>query len=133
MSKVVEHPGDREMDAVGGGAIDVIEAVGGLAKRERTVERQRVARAAAVALGSDHGHLADRAERLGERRDAGGEVTVVVADQDAHLDSVRVAARDCKGLQGAPRTGGSGDISMAYQAARLANGTNKKTGLGRLV
>src|SRR5690606_36534408 len=100
---------------------------------ERAIERQRVARTAAVALGGDHGDLAELVERLGERRDAGSEVTVVVADQDAHLDSVRLAARGCKGLQGAPRTGGKGDISMAYRAARRRTAQTKKPARAGLI
>ena len=92
VGQMVEHAGHREVHAVGRCAIDMIEAVRGAAQRQRTIQRQRVAGAAAVALGRDHRDFADGAERLGERRDSGSEVAVVVTDQNAHLKPMESAA-----------------------------------------
>ena len=72
------------MNTIGRRAVDVKESVGGAAHAERTVERQRIARAAAVAFGCHHGDLGDRADRLGEDGQSRREVTIVVAQQNVH-------------------------------------------------
>ena len=51
----VEQARHREVDAVGRRAVDEQEAVGRAANGQRPVERQRIRRAAAVALRRDHG------------------------------------------------------------------------------
>jgi len=42
------------------------------------VEGERVARAAAIAIGRDHGHCPERFDRLAERLQTLGAITVVV-------------------------------------------------------
>ena len=86
---VVEQAGDGEVHAVGRRAVDEQEAVGRAAHRQRPVERQRIRRAAAVALRRDHGDLGQRRQRRGEMLDARGEVAVVVGEEDAHRGSGR--------------------------------------------
>ena len=71
------------MNAIGGRAVDELEAVRRTAHGQRAIERQRVRRAAAVALGRDDGDVGVRAQRGGERLEAGGEIAVVVRQEDA--------------------------------------------------
>ena len=73
-----------EVDAVGGRAVDKIEAVGGFLDAQRAVERERIAGAAAVALGGDHAHVGKFGGHPGEDGEAFGLVAVVVADEDIH-------------------------------------------------
>ena len=75
----VEHP---EVDAVGGGAVDAVAVLPQLLEAERTVEGERVAAGALLAVGGDHHHLPHRRQRLGEKPDPLGEDAVVVGDQD---------------------------------------------------
>ena len=91
VGREVEQPGDREVHAVGRRAVDGEVAVRRAAHRQRPVERERVRGAGAVALGRDHGDLAQLAQRLGEQRDARREVAVVVGHQDAHRRILRYA------------------------------------------
>jgi hypothetical protein len=56
----------------------------GLAHHQRPVERERVRRAAAVALGRDDGDLGVRAQRGRERLETRSEIAVVVRQEDAH-------------------------------------------------
>ena len=127
---VIEHAGDGQMHAVGRRAIDEVEAVGRAAQAQRPVERQRIAGAAAVALGRDDGDVGDRRQRLGERLDARGEIAVVVAQQDAHDDSPdmrfkgdeenRSKYTECPDLARRPSQGGkSGQSNAANQNACL--------------
>ena len=70
------------MHAVGGRAVDVIHA---LAMPVRSgVERQRIARPAAVSIGRDDGDLRERRERLDQGLETVGTVAIVIADQDSH-------------------------------------------------
>jgi hypothetical protein len=89
----LEQTGDGEVHAVGRRAVDEQEAVGGTAHRERTVERERVGSAAAVALRRDHRHGAEVGERRGEDREPGGEVAVVVREQDPHEPAAIICQR----------------------------------------
>ena len=73
-----------EVDAVGGGAADVVEAVFGLFELQGAVEGERVADAAAVALGGDNAHVGEFGGDAGEDGDALCEIAVVVADEDVH-------------------------------------------------
>ena len=93
VGEVVEHAGDSKVYAVRRRAVDMVETVGRALQRERTIERQRIACTTAIPLGRHHRDLAKRAQGFGERRNTRGEITVVVADQDAHLKSVRVAEK----------------------------------------
>src|SRR6185437_14567029 len=80
----IEQAGDRHVDAIGGRSVPVTEAVGRAAEHERTVEGERVGRAAAVAFRGDDGDVPERAQPLGERGEAGSEVAVVVREEDSH-------------------------------------------------
>ena len=90
--QLVEQAGHREMHAVGRRAVDEQETVGRAAHGQRPIERQRVGRAAAVALGRDDGDLGVRSELSGEAFQTGREVAVVVAEQDAHRVGWRIRA-----------------------------------------
>jgi hypothetical protein len=72
------------MHAIGRRAVHEEETVRRPAHRERAVERERVRRAAAVALGRDHHHLAEVGKRIGKMREARREVPVVVGEKDPH-------------------------------------------------
>jgi hypothetical protein len=85
----VEHAGHRQMDAVGRRAIDVVEAVRRALQRQRAIERQRIARAAAVTLGRHHGDLGDVGQRARQVLDSRREITIIVAEQDPHHHSRR--------------------------------------------
>ena len=71
-----------EVHAVGGRAVDGEALRPELLDAQRPVQRERVAHRALLAIGRDDHHLAEGAERLGERRDALGVDAVVVGDQD---------------------------------------------------
>ena len=74
---------DRDVDAVGRRAVDGVHAIGDVLEPQRTPQRQRVADRARLVHRRDDGHLAERRERVGERRDALRAVAVVVGDENA--------------------------------------------------
>src|SRR5258708_2288403 len=86
----VEQSGHGDMHAIGGRAVHREVAVRRAPYDKRPVERERIGRAGGVALGRDHRHFAQAGERLGEQRDAGGEVAVVVRDEDSHANDSTV-------------------------------------------
>ena len=103
---MIEHPSDRHMHAISRRAIDEQKPVGRPTDLERAVERQGIGSPAAIALGRNHGHLAQRAHCLRKRSQAGGKITVVITDQNSHerilghpatgrLRSDRVGAINC--------------------------------------
>ena len=81
---MIEHARDGQMNAIGGRAVDEIEAVGGLSERERTIKGERIARTAAITLGRDHRDVAQVMQRVGQSCQAGREIAVVVAQKYAH-------------------------------------------------
>ena len=81
------------MDAVGGCAADIIEAVFRAADFERSVQSERVADTAAVTFGGNDAHVGKFAGNAGEQGDALGKVAVVVGNQDVHVFSLLVQMR----------------------------------------
>ena len=81
---MLEQSGDGEMDAIGRSAVDEQEAVGRAPHGQRAIERQRVRRAAAVALRRDDGDLGVRRELGREAFESGREVAVVIGKENAH-------------------------------------------------
>src|SRR5437667_284941 len=51
---------------------------------QRTVQRERVRRAALLSIGSDHRHLSQGGAHIAEHGQAAGEDAVVVRDEDVH-------------------------------------------------
>jgi hypothetical protein len=82
------------MHAIGRSAVHVQEAQVRFAHHEWTIQSQRIAGAAAVALGRHDDHLGDRGQGLGQHGQTRREVAVIVAEENAHSDS---------GLSRAPR------------------------------
>jgi len=60
-----------------------------------TIERERVARAAAVAFRRHHVHLRERRQRPRQTGETGREIAVVVAQQDAHV-GIQINRQDAK-------------------------------------
>ena len=73
---------EREQDAIGRCAVDLECPVRSPMRPQRPVQRQRVRRAALLAVRSDHGDLADVGADVGEQRDAGREHAIVVRNQN---------------------------------------------------
>ena len=87
------RPGDREVHAVRRRAVDdVVLALAELEDAQRHVERQRVAGAAAVAVGRDDGDLGQRRKRVAQALQALGAIAVVVADENFHVGGVQASA-----------------------------------------
>ena len=84
---LLEQSGHGEVNAVRRRAVYELEAVRGFAHRKRPIQGERVGGAAAVALGCDYGDARKAGERFCKDRDAGREVPVVVAEQNAHFYS----------------------------------------------
>jgi hypothetical protein len=99
----VEHPGDRQMHAVGRRAVDVIEAVGRALQGKGAIERQGVAGAAAIAFGRDDGDVGDLGKRARQPLDSRREVTVVVAGLK-HRQGIQQPARRRPRRRGCPNT-----------------------------
>src|SRR5512139_1352594 len=95
-----EQARDREMDAVRGRAVHEVPALAVLGHAQGYVEGERVAGSAAIALGSDHGDLGKRLQRVDEALQALGAIAIVVADQDSHVawDRVVIWAPAAAGL-----------------------------------
>jgi len=75
---MVQHAGHRQMNAIGRRAVDVMKACRRLTQHQRAVERERIGRAAAVALGRHDGDIGERGERLRQCGQTGREVAIVV-------------------------------------------------------
>ncbi len=88
-----EQARDREVHAVRRGAVDEMAPGTVFGHAQRDVERQRVAGAAAIALGSHHRHLGKRLQRVDEALQALGTIAIVVADQDSHVAWDRIVIR----------------------------------------
>ena len=74
----LEQPRDRQMHAIGGRTVDVI-GIGVVARRAHgDIERQGVARAAAIAVRSDDGDGAQWIDRPAERLQALCPIAVVI-------------------------------------------------------
>ncbi len=83
---IVEVPRNREMDAVGRGAGDVVDAGLGLEDAQGHIQRERIARATAIAIRGHHGdrHVGERGESLPQASNAFRTEAVVVAYQYLH-------------------------------------------------
>ncbi len=81
---VFEHSGHGKVHAIGRRPIDEEESVLRPPEKERTIKSQRIAGAAAIPFGCNHGHLAQGLEPAGQSRQTRGRVAVVVAQQDSH-------------------------------------------------
>ena len=79
---------DGEVHAVGRCAFDEVHVGFGLADAQRQFERERVARAAAIAIGRHHRQIAQALEPLAQRVDAARAVTVVVGYEDSHRRAI---------------------------------------------
>ena len=82
---VLEQTRDRDVHAVGRRAVDVVEVVVDALDSQRRLERQRVARAAAVTVRRDDDDLGERRQMLGERAQAACLIAVVVGKEDSQL------------------------------------------------
>jgi len=80
----IEQTRDREVHAVGGRAHHEAHAGLGLEDPQRHIEREGVARAAAVAIRRDDGHLAQRRQLALQAADSFGAKAIVIAEQDLH-------------------------------------------------
>src|SRR5690606_5939895 len=78
---VVEKAADGEMHAVGGRAVDAVHALFLLDHVKRPVQRQRVARRAAVAIGRDDGDARRAAQFRCKATYSLGVEAVIVADE----------------------------------------------------
>ena len=72
------------MHAIGRGAVDVTEPIGGALHVQRRMQRQRVGLGAVVEFRRNHLHIGHVAQRLIQRNNALRLVTVVIAQQDFH-------------------------------------------------
>ena len=107
---VLQQAGQRDVNTVGRRAVDVAHAVGCRVHRQRPVQGQGVGSAAGVLLGSHHVELAEPFAGVDQGREAGGEITVVVRDQDAH--------RAIVGMRGHVTSATALLCTPAYHAAR---------------
>ena len=81
----LQHAGDRHVHAVGRGAVNLPGLRIQLHHADRCIQGQRIAGAAAVAVGGDHQDLVAGLAQPGRKgTDAGGVDAVVVADQYPH-------------------------------------------------
>ncbi|CPP10934.1 Uncharacterised protein [Bordetella pertussis] len=74
----IHQAGQGDVHAIGRRAVDVDEAVGSGAHRQRPVQGQGVRGAAVIRLRRDHGQFAQPGQRLDQRFQPGGVVTIVV-------------------------------------------------------
>ena len=81
---MIQHAGHGKVDAVGGGAVNIIETTVGFAQAERAIKRERVAGAAAVALWGDYGDIGKGGKCFGKAGQARSEITVIVTQQNPH-------------------------------------------------
>ena len=82
--QTLEKARNSKVDTVRRRSVHVQEAVRRLAHRQRAIQRERVAGAAAVPFGRYNGNFAKRCETFGERGEPGREITVVVGKEDPH-------------------------------------------------
>src|SRR5882757_3810016 len=83
---VVKETGDGEMDAISRGPGNIVHTGLRLEDAQRHVERERVARTAAIAVGGYYGHrhIGERGEGVSQTADAFCAEAVIVADQYLH-------------------------------------------------
>src|SRR5207249_11635476 len=79
--------------AVGGGAVHLKGAVRPSRGVQRTVQRERVRRAALLPIGSDHGHLSQGGAHFTEHGQAAGEDAVVVRDERSEEHTSELQSR----------------------------------------
>ena len=73
----------RDVDAIGGRAVDGVDAVADRFEPQRTPQRQRVSDRARFGLRRDDRDLAERCQRGRERLNPRREVAVVIRHQNA--------------------------------------------------
>jgi len=78
------------MDTIGRRPWNEVDARLRLEHAKRDIEREGVARPAAIAVGRDHGDLCQRAERFAQAANTRRAEAVVVTDQDSHGVIVRM-------------------------------------------
>jgi hypothetical protein len=88
---LLKEPGDREVHAIGRRAVHVIHVVAELEHAQRHVERQRIARTAAIAVGRDDGDCRERSKRVRQPLQAFGAIAVIVADEDSQASGSALA------------------------------------------
>src|SRR5919198_6641123 len=93
VGREIKQPRHRDVHAIGGCAVNRVVAIGRAAHHQGPVERERVGGPRPIALGRDHGHLAQARERFGEKGDARREVAVVVGDENFHANDSTVGAK----------------------------------------
>src|SRR5260370_41925364 len=83
---VVKEPGDRQMNAVCRCPWHIVDTRFRLENAQGNIERERVARAAAIAVGRHYGHryIGERGEGVAQAADAFCAEAVIVTDQDLH-------------------------------------------------
>jgi hypothetical protein len=84
VGRLLEQTGDRDVHAIRRRTVHVVHVVLGALDAQRRIERQRVARAAAVAVRRDDRDLREIGEMLRERPQAGREIAIVVGKEDPH-------------------------------------------------
>ncbi len=75
-----EHARKRDVHRIRGRAVDEIETIRRLMNAQRTRQRERVGRAAAVLLGRHHRDVAERLQRVMQHIDAARQIAVVIAE-----------------------------------------------------
>ena len=81
--RAVEKLRERDVHAVGGGAVDLEDTFRDLLHPERSPQRQGMTDGAGLDIRRDDGHLAQPPQRIREHVDALGPNAIVVGDQDA--------------------------------------------------
>ena len=76
---------DGQVDAVGGGAVDGVDALLDPLRPQRVLEGERLRAGRHLAVGSHHVHLAQRSQGRRQRLDARGVYPVVVGDEQERL------------------------------------------------
>ncbi len=117
-----QQPGERDVHAVGGGAVHVAEAVGRLVDVQGRMQRERVGLGTVVVLGSHHVDIdaGDLAQCGMERHDARRLVAVIVGKKDLHGVAEGGVREDCRARPtGGRRRGAVAPGTSALRAGRL--------------
>ena len=93
----IQQARDGHMHAVRRGAVDVIKTILRARQLERAIQGQGIARAAAIAFRRDDGDVRNCAQYRGQFMQTGGEIAIVITQQDAHQYWGRVAWNRAKG------------------------------------
>ena len=108
---VEQITGDRDVHAIGRRAVDVIEVVLDALDAQRRFERQRVAGAAAIAVGRHDDDVGDGREMPRERAQAARLIPVVIGKENPQLPFPGWSRHDPSGRVLAQRSaGGAGAI-----------------------